>query len=107
MLLDDALNNPIGETHVEAHLRDFLSFDRRGNTRIQVLLNDSHELQVVGIVFPYRHFRDVSHTTAVTTEVGVSGRAHQDRRQDEQYGDGHADRGSNVDGPHEGMNTQP
>ena len=105
-LLDNALDNPIGKALVESHLRYSLRFNSRGNTRIQILLDNSNQLQVLGVVFPERDFGNASHTVGVTAEVGASRRAHQHGRGDERDGDGCDDRGSDVGETHGHTNTQ-
>lgn len=106
VLLHDTLHNPIGNARVESLLRHFLGFCSRRNTRIEILLNFSNKLKVLGIVFRQRDFRDVSYATVVTAVVGVSRRADQPSRGDAQDCDGHADRGSDVDETHAHTNTQ-
>ena len=106
MLLNNALHNPIGQARVESHLRYFVSFSSRRNTRIEILLNNSNKLRVLGVVFPQRDFRNASHAITVTAEVGASRRAHQHSRADKQDGDGYADRRGDVDETHGHMNTQ-
>lgn len=91
-LFNHTLNNSIGKGRVESHLRHPLSLGSGGNSRIEILLNNSDKLQVLRVVSRYR-FRHLSHAAAVTTEVSVSGRDHQRRRGAEQDGDGCADRG--------------
>jgi hypothetical protein len=91
-LFNHTLNNPFGKGRVESRLRYPLSLSRRGNARIEILLNDADELQILGVMSRHR-FSHLSHAAAVTTEVGVSGRDHQRRRGAEQDGDSGADRG--------------
>jgi hypothetical protein len=91
-LLDDALHDPIGNAHVESLLRYLLGLLSRGNTRIEMLLDFSHQLQVIGVVILQWDLRNLSYAKAVTAVVSVSRRARQHNRDDEQDGDGHADR---------------
>ena len=107
VLLHNTLHNPIGNARVESHLRYFLSFGSRGDIRIEILLNNSNKLQVLGVGFPQRDFRNVSHAAVVTVDVSVSRRGHhQHSRGDEQDGDGHADRRSDIGETHARISTQ-
>ncbi len=97
VLLDDTLHNHAGRARVKTHLRHFLSFRSRGNTRLEILLNKSSALHTLGVGFLYWEFLDVSHATTETAEVSVSGRRpHQHNRGEQQDGDSHADRRSDI-----------
>jgi hypothetical protein len=56
VLLHNTLHNPIGNARVEFHLRHFLSFCSRRNSRSEIRLNGSNKLQVLGDRVPSAGF---------------------------------------------------